>query len=515
MEAATRELAPGTMLDDKYRIENLLAVGGMGAVYVGTHTQLRKKVAIKILNPQLNSPGMIARFQREAITASQIGHEGIAQVTDLGTSRDGEAFLVMELLEGESLAHRLKNAGPMSIEQACELGCAILAPLYAAHQAGIVHRDLKPDNVFLVRQSRGELIKLLDFGISRAAGLDAEMRLTNTGVVMGTPFYMSPEQARGDHEVGPASDIYSFGVMLYEMLVGALPIKGDNYNQLIYRVMSGDYRRARERRPDIPQALDDIIAATMTLEAPMRPSNAAELEHALLAFCRPAFRDHMIQRISSAGIVFGTSPPHRNSNPSAVLNSGYGTDLSQGTDPTLMAPGTQPPLPRKKRSLVPYVLAGVLVLGGTAAYVVATQSKEEPKPASFQAKTEPAAAVEPPAVAPAPTPAPTPAPAPPAVETAPAKVTIKFAVEPKHAVITVDDKPIDNAELVIGKDDTEHTIKVTAPGFEPHTDTLKFDESQKIIIRLDRAAKATRTGKQTPTKQQPTKRERIDTESPY
>src|SRR5262245_48169641 len=278
------------MLDDKYRIESLLAVGGMGAVYVGTHVQLRKKVAIKILNPQLNSPAMIARFQREAITASQIGHEGIAQTTDLGTSRDGEAFLVMEFLEGESLANRLKGSGAMSIDQACEVGCAILAPLDAAHRAGVVHRDLKPDNVFLVRQSRGEMIKLLDFGISRAAGLDAEMRLTNTGVVMGTPFYMSPEQARGDHEVGPASDLYSFGVMLYGMLVGALPITGDNYNQLIYRVMTGDYQRARERRPDLPEELDHIIATTMAIDPAMRSTSAAELEQALLHFCRPAFR---------------------------------------------------------------------------------------------------------------------------------------------------------------------------------------------------------------------------------
>src|SRR4029079_5894394 len=144
----------------------------------------------------MNSAAMIERFHREAVTASQIGHEGIAQVTDLGTSTEGEPFLVMEYLEGESLANRLRATGPLAIEDACELGCAILSPLAAAHHAGVVHRDLKPDNVFLVKPRRREMVKLLDFGISRAAGLEGELKLTSTGVVMGTPFYMSPEQAR-------------------------------------------------------------------------------------------------------------------------------------------------------------------------------------------------------------------------------------------------------------------------------------------------------------------------------
>ena len=494
------------MLDDKYRIDNLLAVGGMGAVYVGTHTQLRKRVAIKILNPQLNSPAMIQRFQREAITASQIGHEGIAQVTDLGTSRDGEAFLVMELLEGESLAHRLKASGALPIELACELGCAILSPLHAAHQAGIVHRDLKPDNVFLVRQSRGELVKLLDFGISRAAGLDGEMRLTNTGMVMGTPFYMSPEQARGDHEVGPASDLYSFGVILYEMLVGALPIIGENYNQLLFRVMTGDYRRARERRADIPEGLDDVLAAAMALEPEKRPASAVELEHTLLQFCRPAFRDNMLQRISSAGIVFGTSPPHRQSQPSAdALRSGY------GTDPTLMAPSGMVPAAKKKRSKLPLVLAGLVVVGGAAAAVVALQSGTETKPLDVPAKTEPAT-LEPVAVTPEPV-----QPTPPAVATPPAaaKVTVKFSVEPKTATIAVDGKPVTNAELVVDKDDVDHKVTVSAPGFKPHEEPLRFDESQKLVIRLDKAAKATSTTIRKPPKQQETKHERIESESPY
>jgi serine/threonine-protein kinase len=322
---------------------------------------------------------------------------------------------------------------------------------------------------------------------------------------MGTPFYMSPEQARGDHEVGPASDLYSFGVMLYEMVVGALPITGDNYNQLIYRVMSGDYRPARERRPDVPEALDQIIAMTMAIDPAMRPTSAAELEHALLELCRPQFREHVLQRISSAGIVFGTSPPQRISQP--------GT-LNQGTDPTLVAPSSIRNAGRKSR--LPWILAGLLVAGGGAATIVALQLKEEPKP--FQATETPAPA---PASAPtsAPTPAPAPAPTPASPEAPPAaaaNITVKFAVEPKDAIITVDGTLVHNAELTVTKDDSDHALSVTAPGFKAHEEQLRFDESQKLVIHLDRVAKATPTPpKKPPKKPEETKHDRIDTESPY
>src|ERR1700753_2962295 len=257
--AGIRQLPEGALLDPKYRVDRLIAVGGMGAVYAGTHIQLRKRVAIKILNPQLSSAEMIERFHREALTASQIRHEGIAQVTDIGTSGDGEPFLVMEYLEGKSLASRLRTTGRLPVEDACEIGGAILSPLDAAHRAGIVHRDLKPDNVFLVRQSRGEMVKLLDFGISRASGLESEFRLTTTGLVLGTPYYMSPEQARGEHEITPAADLYAIGVILYEMLIGTVPIQADNYNQLMYRVMMSEFAPPRARRPDLPEPVEQLI----------------------------------------------------------------------------------------------------------------------------------------------------------------------------------------------------------------------------------------------------------------
>jgi serine/threonine protein kinase len=498
------------MLDDKYRIERLLAVGGMGAVYEGTHIKLRKRVAIKVLDPQLTSPLMIERFHREAITASQIGHEGIAQVTDLGTSTDGEPFLVMEYLDGESLAGRLRASGPLPVEVACELGCAILSPLSAAHLAGIVHRDLKPDNVFLVKQSRGELVKLLDFGISRTTGLETEFRLTTTGLVLGTPYYMSPEQARGDSNITLAADLYAFGVILYEMLVGHVPIRGENYNQLMYRVMTGDFVRPHVERPDIPPALEQIILRTMALEAEHRPGSAQELEHALLAFCRPTFREHTIERISVARIASRATP----------FPSGASAGLSQssGTDRTVLATPSHPTMtpPNRARPLLIAVMilaiagigfgAVVALRGGDApaSEPVAASPEVISKPvASPPAETGSAVAVQDPGSAAVVAPA------------APASVTLRFAIEPAGAAITVDDVAVTGAELVVSRDDAVHKVKITAPGYAAHAEDVRFDESQRLSVQLKAIARSDRDRGQPTRTGRDKKIERIDTTSPY
>jgi eukaryotic-like serine/threonine-protein kinase len=536
--AEPRRLSEGTMLDDKYRIDRLLAVGGMGAVYVGTHIKLRKRVAIKVINPQLSSAPMIERFHREAITASQIGHEGIAQVTDIGTSGDGEPFLVMEFLEGESLASRLCTSGPLPIEDACELGCSILSPLAAAHRAGIVHRDLKPDNVFLVRQSRGEMVKLLDFGISRAAGLESEFRLTTTGLVLGTPYYMSPEQARGDSEITPAADLYAIGVILYEMLVGNVPIQAENYNQLMYRVMIGDYARPRALRPDLPEALELVILQAMAQAPEHRPASAVELEQALMGYCRPAFRERASGRISSPGL-----PPHL---PSASASYGTGSGVGRGnfgTDHTLAAAGshvaaqvfhgattgapaavTSPERPSARaprRSKAPWI-AGVIVLGAIAAVagVVATRDPTTTSTGTGVVATPTVPAVPTPPVAPA-VPAPPTAPsAPPPVApvatppAAPATVTLRFAVDPAGAVITVDGAPVHGTELVVPRDSADHALQITAPGRVSHEETIRFDESQRLAVQLPRATGPVHSK---PPRPQPgdDRDGRIDSKSPY
>ncbi len=551
------------MLDDKYRIERLLATGGMGAVYLGMHVGLRKRVAIKVLNPQLSSPPMLERFHREAITASQIGHEGIAQVTDIGTSGDGEPFLVMEYLEGESLASRLKATGPLAVEDACELGCAILSPLDAAHRAGIVHRDLKPDNVFLVRQSRGEMVKLLDFGISRAKGQDASFRLTTTGLVLGTPYYMSPEQARGDSEVTIGADLYSFGVMLYEMLIGVVPIRADNYNQLMYRVMTGDYVWPRRLRLDLPEALEQIVVRAMALDAAERPSSAQELEAALMPFCRPVFRDAVTGRLSAPGLPFRSSsasradalaPPTAPGRPGAGapgLNSATGRNTNpawpQATGPgsaSVPGPGAsgvsgpRDPGPAAgagpaRRSRTPVIVLGLAIAVVGIGIAVVVGSHGDPPVTTGPAVppppvTPPATATPPPTAAPAVPPAAGTAPTAPTAHTepaaapqhagepaAPTKITLRLAVEPAGATITLDDAPVTGPELVVPRDAGQHHLRITAAGYLPDDETVSFDESQRLVVQLKKAAVPGRgkTHKERP--EHPERPDRIESQSPY
>ncbi len=504
------------MLDDKYRIESLLAVGGMGAVYVGTHIKLRKRVAIKVLNPQLSTPAFIERFHREAITASQIGHEGIAQVTDIGTSTEGEPFLVMEYLEGESLATRLKAQGPLPIEVACELGCSILAPLAAAHRAGIVHRDLKPDNVFLVRQSRGEIIKLLDFGISRSQGQEGEFRLTTTGLVLGTPYYMSPEQARGDAQIGTGADLYAFGVIMYEMLTGSVPISGDNYNQLMYKVMTGEFTRPREKRPEISEALQAVILQAMALEATSRPQSAAHLEQMLLPFCRPTFREHTIERISAQGLGFKQSSPSLGAGSAPT-----GTDRTVLASPSSVTPNVTSVRP-KSRGL--WIALGLVVVAGIgiAALVVGGgggSDTENGKPEAPVAAVKPVApqveatkVVEPKVVEPKVEPPPKVVPAKPEV------VTLQFAIKPADiAKITIDGTPIEGTEIELPRDSAPHELVISAKGYETRTEKLVLDMSQRLSFELDKKSATSRpTGnlRNRPNGKDP-KTNRIDTQSPY
>ncbi len=207
----------------------LLGSGGMGEVYEAQHSSIGRRFAIKFLHPLLaGNSEVVARFQREAQAAGGLENENIAAVVDIGTADDGAPYLVMEYLEGEDLAHLLVRGGPLPVPRAAYIIIQACRGLAAAHSRGIVHRDLKPENLFICKRNDGsDLVKVLDFGIAKLHTGRPGTGLTQTGTTMGTPFYMSLEQARGAKEVDHRTDIYALGVILYEILSGTKPHPGE------------------------------------------------------------------------------------------------------------------------------------------------------------------------------------------------------------------------------------------------------------------------------------------------
>ncbi|MCX5746017.1 MAG: serine/threonine protein kinase [Proteobacteria bacterium] len=261
--AAAHDSLIGTALADKYRIVRQIGKGGMGIVYLGEHIELNKRVAIKMmLEKYADDSEAIARFKREALAASRIGNTHIIDIMDIGIAADGRSFVVMELLEGSSLGDVIKASGPMPAWRAVHIMRQTLRAVSAAHAKGIIHRDLKPDNIFLVNQDdHHDFVKLLDFGISKMVDQAAEIastRLTTTGMVMGTPLYMAPEQAMGAVTDGLA-DMYALGVILYEMLAGKPPLDGNTYAVLIAKLLTVDPPLLSEVRPGLPA---NLVAAT-------------------------------------------------------------------------------------------------------------------------------------------------------------------------------------------------------------------------------------------------------------
>ncbi len=241
-----------------------LGAGGMGVVYVGEHELLGNRVAIKVINPELTrDEAVVARFLNEAVAAARIKHAGIVQIFDYGTDpASGSAYFVMELLEGHDLAHRIAHVGVLTPADAVRISLQIADTLRAAHAAGIVHRDLKPDNVFLVPDSLvpgGERVKLLDFGIAKLFGDGRAQSTTKTGDVLGTPYYMSPEQCHGAGAVDHRTDIYSLGCVLFQLVCGRVPFPGTGVGQVIGAHLHVPPPAPRSLRPELPAPLEELI----------------------------------------------------------------------------------------------------------------------------------------------------------------------------------------------------------------------------------------------------------------
>jgi serine/threonine protein kinase/ketosteroid isomerase-like protein len=269
---------------DKYRIDKLLARGGMGAIYAGTHVELDRPVAIKLLLPSFNADGQVLeRFRREARAAARVKHPNIVDIYDYGVLADSEAYIIMELAEGETLHEHLKRVGKLPINGAIAIARQIAEGMDAAHRTGIVHRDLKPSNIILTREPDGGLrAKIVDFGIAKiteqlGAG---DATLTATGTLVGTPRYMSPEQC-SDGPVDARSDIYSLGIILYEMLAGRTPFEGDTPVALAVKRINEPPPPIAEQRSDVPPPLAELVTDMLSTDPAKRPQTARELAQRL------------------------------------------------------------------------------------------------------------------------------------------------------------------------------------------------------------------------------------------
>jgi len=268
----------GQTLLGKYEIEGLLGQGGMGAVWHARHGLTGRQVAIKILDQSyLNNNQVTRRFLREARAASAVDHPGIVEVLDIDETEEGLPFIVMELLEGETLARRIERRGRLGQDELVRLGVLLLEALEAAHAQGVIHRDLKPENIHVVPAGRhGEIVKILDFGISHMAE-PHEQKLTMTGSVLGTPHYMSPEQAMGETEIDHRADLYAAGVVLYEMAVGDVPFDAPNYNKLLRRILDEEPPTPTARGAQLNESVEKVILWGMEKERDRRIGSAREM----------------------------------------------------------------------------------------------------------------------------------------------------------------------------------------------------------------------------------------------
>jgi hypothetical protein len=290
------------LLAGRYRLGGDLGAGGTARVVRATDERLGREVAVKLLDSRIAAsadPSGRDRFLQECRTLAGFSHPGAVLVFDAGED-DGDLFLVMELVEGTTLAHRLAHAGPMSIAESVRVSSEILSVLAAAHSAGIVHRDVKPANVLL---GDGGVVKLADFGIAKRFD-DVEESVTATGFVIGTPRYLAPEQAMGE-TITPATDVYAVGVLLYEMLAGHPPFAGDSAVAIAVAQQASTAPDIRDVRPEVPQAVAAAIAAALARDPAQRPATAAELESALHAAASAADAGRVPTMLMPGGVAVG------------------------------------------------------------------------------------------------------------------------------------------------------------------------------------------------------------------
>ena len=338
----------GQIINGKYRLTRLIGEGGMGSVFEATHEYLGSAVALKFLNPGLASrQGLVARFLQEARVSASIRSPHVVHVSDVDQSAEGLPYLVMELLEGESLQQAMNQNPRLPLGVALEYAAQILNGLEVAHARNIVHRDLKPDNVFIVPTPNGPLLKLLDFGIAKLRSIaEVQPGLTRPGALMGTPEYMAPEQAFSADTVDHRADLYAAGVILFEMIAGRRPVEASEPQAMAALVMAGRVSRLIDLVPTVPQGLSDAVGRALCGRVEDRFSSAAEMRGAILPFFTASAQAAGVRNYPS---VMAATPPVPPVHGTAVLSAPAAPQgpapTQPGTDPDAPPTGVSPTLP--------------------------------------------------------------------------------------------------------------------------------------------------------------------------
>jgi len=403
----------GTVVD-KYTIVRLIGRGGMGAVYEARHAGLARRVAMKFLLPELASNReVLRRFENEAKAAGRLEHPNLIAVTDLGRATDGSPYIVMEFLQGQDCATLLRHCGPLPVPRAANIVLQACRGLAVAHRAGVLHRDLKPENLFVTDAGDGtDLVKVLDFGIAKLRLPDATSA-TGKGMTFGTAHYMSPEQARDVGGVDPRTDVWSLGVVLYELLSGRRPFAGDQFLTIVYNILSTDPPALATLRAGLPPGLLAVVERAMAKVAADRLPSVAALAAALAPFARGQ---------------------------AAARSTAAATTAASHTESGGSAPSAGRSRPVLKLALAVLILAG---LGGAALLAVHPQLA-----VWLRLATEPSA--------PSPRTEVTPAPAP----AAPAVASLAPSLEPDAAVLVpaVQPSPPPAAEGVARPSDDQNRL---------------------------------------------------------
>ena len=477
----------GELLAEKYRLVKLLSQGGMGAVYVAEHEHIGKRVAVKFLLPHLaEDPEAVARFSREARAAARIGHRSIIDIYDIGTAPDDSLFLVMEFLKGESLGERLEREPILDVSMSAYVVCQILSALDAAHREGIVHRDLKPDNIFLVDTGqRLPDIKLLDFGISKMVDPGApEQRLTKTGAIMGTPYYLAPEQALGLKELDQVVDIYSMGVILYECLTGKLPFNADNVLSLIHKIPNDPFLPPREHNPELPSALEQVVLRAMARQ----PDGRYQTARGMLAVLFPFMDERAADRVSLPDKLARPDPEDADDIAvQASLNQAADSIPTQPSTDMAWQSGLQTSERSARRPLLLMTAAGALIAAvGTVAVLLSFSLGDEEQQTGAEPPVGEPAAMTTPAAASIPQSEPGPDAPVPSAEVEEEPITVTLENVPDGASVFLDHNPVRGSSLSFPRSsEDQHEIRVELADHQTWQRTVSADKSLSIPVVLE------------------------------